>query len=1099
MCGRFDSVRIHRRQRLEVVEDPGKLHPEALHFIIVESNPGQPRNVQDVVTGKRHAVKDRGRAPYLPPCSSRPPSGTLTLDAAHRPRGGCHRMSTLIVRRRLRERRRNGSSRARPLLIALLGLVAFGAICAAAGLGALFTIYNSYARDYVPIEQKLLEVSSVPTEIYDRGGPENGVLLATLSNPNAQLLNPVRLEDISPWMIEATISTEDNAFWTHPGVNLRGLIRAAYENYILNDFGAGTGGSSITQQLIKNVYICPSIAEDGDNRNACVTAERTLDRKLREIAYAIELEQDYTKEQILTWYLNQISYADRYIGVEAAAQGYFRKPARDLSLAEAALLAGIPQAPTTYHPRLNCVRDAAGSCIVDELGRATVGGDAKARQEDVLDLMVRHGRITAAQAAAAKAEEVRVYLGSNPQRAEAFVDNQVEPRLVRMCEAGMLPQLPGAPDCKASVHMAGYKVTSTLDWELTAQAMEMARGFVASGLEAGCECHNAAIVTIEPTTGQVIVYAPNRDPSYRSDRRVAGEIDQLTEINQPGSSFKPAVYLTWFDVLNKAPMSTFWDTSPLTVEGTAIENPRRDAEKTEGLISARAALGGSQNVPAFRAAQEAGIDNVIKMAKALGITTLEQRFDPTFRSHPDVTYGASIATGGANIRAIDLAYMNATIANMGKMVGVPTLARYVDVRDLKSTALDTGADYELALQQKLLFDKGYLRIQGTRELDPVVILEVRDKDGNVIFRQGEPETRQVVDPGSVWLLHTIMSDCTARFIIWGCGGSNNDLGLDFFANGQRIPSGVKTGTQQGPASAADTLETWMTGYSRHAATVVWVGNATNELVNDRQFAAANTTVRLWKNWMGTYHEALTARGVPDVGKGFSDLQPRNVAQRDFQTPATDRNLGPEFKYCDQVVTAWVRTDVTYESECEEKEIDSRNGLLATEQTPSEFRKMAKFVKLPSFKPELAEELAEKRNIPIAPKEKSTGLAAIAINNITTGRTVSTDTEVLGTVNPPNLKNWKLELGRTSTPTEWTTLGEGTARVENGLLGVIRIADLEDGVYTLRLSTNDGRGLSLVVYINVRKTGPPFPGATPTPFGGGPGTQATPTPTPTPGP
>lgn len=1004
-------------------------------------------------------------------------------------------MNNIVVRRRLRERRRNGSHRARPLLIALLALVGLGAIGAAAAFGALFTVYNSYARDYVPIEQKLLEVSSIPTEIYDRNGPEGGVLLATLSNPNAQLLDPVTLDQISPWMIEATISTEDNSFWSHPGVNLKGLIRAAYENYILDDFGSGTGGSSITQQLIKNVYICPAVSEDGDTRNACVTAERTLDRKLREIAYAIELERDYTKEQILTWYLNQISYADRYIGVEAAAQGYFRKPAKDLTLAEAALLAGIPQAPTTYHPRLNCIQDDRGECIVDELGRGTVGGEAKKRQEAVIDLMVRHGRITPEQAAAAKSEEIRVYLGSNPQRAEAFVDNQVEPRLVRMCEAGILEKVPAAPDCKSSVHMAGYKVTATLDWQLTEKAMEMARGFIAAGLEAGCECYNAAIVTIEPSTGQVIVYAPNRDPSYRSDRRVAGDIDQLNEINQPGSSFKPAVYLTWFDVLTKAPMSIFWDTSPLTVEGTSIENPRRDADKTEGLISARAALGGSQNVPAFRAAQEAGIDNVIAMAKALGITTLEQRFDPTFRSHPDVTYGASIATGGANIRAIDMAYMDATIANMGKMVGVPTLAKYVKVSELKSTALDTGADYELALEQKVLFQKGYLRMQGTRELDPVVILEVRDKEGRVIFRQGEPETRQVVNAGSVWLLHSIMSDCTARFIIWGCGGSNNDLGLDFFANGQRIPSGVKTGTQQGPNSAADTLETWMTGYSRHAATAVWVGNATNELVNDRQFAAANTTVRLWKNWMGYYHEALAAHGVPDIGKSFADLQPPNVAQRDFQTPATDRNLGPDFKYCDQVVTAWVRTDVTYESQCEEKEIDSRNGLLATESTPAEFRKIAKFVKLPAFKPELAEELAKKRDIPIAPKEKSTGLAAIAIANITTGRTISGDTEVIGTVNPPSLRNWKLEIGKTSTPTEWTVIGQGTAKVENGPLGTIRIAGLQDGVYTLRLSTNDGKGLTLQVYINIRHIGPPNPGATPTPIGTTPTNGTTPTPGP----
>ena len=206
-------------------------------------------------------------------------------------------MSSLVARRRLRARRRGGAGRGRPWLIALFALLGTGAAAAAAGLGALFIVYNSYADDYVPIEEKLLQVSSVLTEIYDRGGPEDGVLLATLANPNAQLLDPVGLDEISPYLVEATISTEDNCFWDNPGINITGLVRAAYENYIKDDFGSGTGGSSITQQLIKNVYICPSISEDGDNRTACVDAERTLDRKLREIAYAIELEQDYRRKR----------------------------------------------------------------------------------------------------------------------------------------------------------------------------------------------------------------------------------------------------------------------------------------------------------------------------------------------------------------------------------------------------------------------------------------------------------------------------------------------------------------------------------------------------------------------------------------------------------------------------------------------------------------------------------------------------------------------------------------------------------------------------------------------------------------------------------
>ena len=191
-------------------------------------------------------------------------------------------MSSLIVRRRLQARRERRSAGAGPWLIAGVGLLAFGAILAAGAAGALFGMYNSYAHDYVPIEEKLLQRAVGLTTIYDRGGPDGGVELGSLTNPDAQLLQPVPLEEISPYRVNATVSTEDNSFWDNPGINFTGLARAAYENYVLNEFGGGTGGSSITQQLIKNVYICPNIT-NSDDPTRCVTAERTLDRKLREI------------------------------------------------------------------------------------------------------------------------------------------------------------------------------------------------------------------------------------------------------------------------------------------------------------------------------------------------------------------------------------------------------------------------------------------------------------------------------------------------------------------------------------------------------------------------------------------------------------------------------------------------------------------------------------------------------------------------------------------------------------------------------------------------------------------------------------------------
>jgi len=191
-------------------------------------------------------------------------------------------MSAVLHARRLRARRTVKKSGMPWWLLAILGLGAVGSIAGVVGIGGAYAYYQAYAKDYVPISEKLQQNSRGLTEIYDRQGPDTGVMLGKLqAPPQTQLLEPVKLDDISPYLVEATISTEDNSFETNPGVNIKGLIRAAYENYFLGSFGSGTGGSSITQQLIKNVYICPSI---GDVSTLCTDgAERSLDRKLRDI------------------------------------------------------------------------------------------------------------------------------------------------------------------------------------------------------------------------------------------------------------------------------------------------------------------------------------------------------------------------------------------------------------------------------------------------------------------------------------------------------------------------------------------------------------------------------------------------------------------------------------------------------------------------------------------------------------------------------------------------------------------------------------------------------------------------------------------------
>ncbi|MGE3076083.1 MAG: transglycosylase domain-containing protein [Dehalococcoidia bacterium] len=785
-------------------------------------------------------------------------------------------------------------------------------IVAAAAIGTALAYYRHITEEYPPLATKIAIRGSGITTVMDRNGEPLGVL----SNPNSAIAQPVPLRDISPFLIDATVSTEDNNFWNHDGFDPKGVLRAAWTTYV--EGHSTTGGSTITQQLVKTVYFTTD-CEDYAGVEQC-TAPRTLSRKVKELALAVDTDERYTKDQILTWYLNSISYGGRYVGIQAAAEGYFDKPASELTLAEAAVLAGLPSAPTLYSPRTNCVRaNSSENCAVDESGRTMLSGESKARQEYVLDLMVEHGHITADEAAAAKAATVHVYDKGTANRAAAFIDDQVEPRLVRMCRAGLLPRSEGSRDCVESVHSGGYAVTTTLDWNLNTQASELLHTYVNQGLAAGCECHNGSIVTIEPTTGQVVVYVPNIDPTWVSDPRVAGNIDQAVEIHQPGSSFKPAVYLSWMDNLNKTPVSSIWDTNPLELidkpdkpeDQVTIQNPGA-AGSSQGLITARAALGGSQNVPAFRAATEVGPDNVIATAKALGITTLDQRFDPTFRDHDSVIYGPSIATGGANIRVIDMAYMESTIANMGAMVGVPTLASTLKPGDAISLDGAEGDEREEALNQREAFIHGNLRLPGTRELDPVVVLRVTAADGTILYQHGDDLQKiQVVDPGSVWMLHSIMSDCTARFLIWQCGRNNDDLSLDVFANGVKVPGGVKTGTQQGALSAKDTLETWLTGYSRYAGTAVWIGNADKSIVRDgpsANYISANTTLHLYKHWMGAYHEYLESLGGFKELAGFEDLQPANVKYDYFQSASTERGQAGG---CYTKVKGWQRTDVDY--------------------------------------------------------------------------------------------------------------------------------------------------------------------------------------------
>ena len=417
------------------------------------------------------------------------------------------------TRRKLRRLSANGNGKRSgvPLwvwLLALAGLLFLTSVAVTGGVA--FAVYQHYASDLVPPEEEIAKTGSAGSRIYDR----NGTQLYEFVDPLSGLSNPVPLSEISPWLIQATISTEDASFYDNPGVNIRGLIRAGMEN--LTPFGPGwfegSGGSSITQQLIKNVYIPEKERQ-----------ERTIGRKLKEVVLAFELKRKYSDDQILEWYLNQVFYGNFAIGAEAAAWRYFGKPARELTLGEAAMLAGIPQAPGDYTPVIPENRPAAFQ-----------------RQSNVLDLMVTHGYITQEQADAAKQEQLSFASASFPILAPHFVF-YVRDTVIKMCEQGKL-QVPKETDCQTLITRGGLRIYTTLDLPLQQKAEAIVEQTVAAN-ENQFNGHNAASVVMVPSTGEILAMVGSRD-YFRED--IAGEVNVTTSERSPGSTIKMFTYLTAF-------------------------------------------------------------------------------------------------------------------------------------------------------------------------------------------------------------------------------------------------------------------------------------------------------------------------------------------------------------------------------------------------------------------------------------------------------------------------------------------------------------------------------------------------------------------------
>jgi len=491
-------------------------------------------------------------------------------------------------------------------------LLAFLALLAGVGAGGAHLLLAD-----LPSPDALYDhQTGASSRILDR----NGRLLYEIADPHAGRHVPVPLEEIPLYCRQATVATEDADFYTNPGVDLRGILRAIWIN--LRGGEVLAGGSTITQQVARNLLLSPQ-----------ERSQRTLLRKLRESILAWRIARTFSKDEVLALYLNEVYYGNLAYGLEAAARTYFGKSVRELSLAECALLAGLPQSPALYDPLTDPER-------------------ARKRQRVVLGLMVEQGYITPEQAELAAQERLHFAATPFPIQAPHFV----------MYVWNWLEERFGAE----ALYTEGLVVTTTLDLDLQQTAEEVIRRHLArlaqaseeSGLR---EVNNAALVALDPQTGAILAMVGS--PDYFNPA-IDGAVNAALALRQPGSAIKPLTYAAAFTpdaeghpVLTPASVILDVRTAFPTREGLPYVPVNYD-HRFHGPVSAREALAQSLNVPAVRVLQMVGVDRLVALANDLGMTSFGtgERF------------GLALTLGGGEVRLLELTAAYAAFANGGRRV-----------------------------------------------------------------------------------------------------------------------------------------------------------------------------------------------------------------------------------------------------------------------------------------------------------------------------------------------------------------------------------------------------------------------------------------------
>ena len=500
-------------------------------------------------------------------------------------------------------------------VVSLIGVVLFFALAALGAAG--YIVIGSELPD--PGELKTKQSTFASTKIFDR----NGNLIVELTDPTdvtAGRRTSVSLSKISPFLQQATIATEDPNFYRYSvGFDPIAIVRVFYYYFTESEFVSG--GSTITQQVARNLLLTP------EERNS-----RSVMRKFREIVLANALAERYRRDEILEIYLNEIYYGNQAYGIEAAAETYFNKPASELDLAEASMLAGIPQSPVLWDPVTN--KD-----------------NTLRRQRKVLDLMVEAEYIT----------ESQVHPTLDEIAAKTFTAPVNNFSTLAPHFMAYVKQILDNDFGVNGLYRKGLRVHTTLDTHVQSIAEQAVKDQIAKLTDK--HVNNGAAVVINPQTGEILAMVGSAD---FNNTAIDGQVNVVLSLRQPGSSIKPFNYMAAFE-RGESPATLIWDTkTTFTNQYGQQYTPTNYDGKFRGAVLLRNALAQSLNVPAVKTLEYVTLLEFLKMTERVGI-----------HFPPNDQYGLALTLGGGEVRLLDLATGYGVLANNGVLVTPTVISKVV--------------------------------------------------------------------------------------------------------------------------------------------------------------------------------------------------------------------------------------------------------------------------------------------------------------------------------------------------------------------------------------------------------------------------------------